>query len=75
MAGVFIPNMEIPKSCWECPLVKEDETMMDDFRHWCALNNDLCVDSYLHVRHIDCPMKDVATGIVMGIDLAHGKDM
>jgi len=26
MSGIYIPNMEMPNDCWDCPLIIEEES-------------------------------------------------
>ena len=50
--GVYIPNMEKPKSCWECRLMDGEAN---------CLVTDEGISSKQEGIHPDCPLIDIVT--------------
>ena len=50
--GVYMPNMKMPKSCWDCPL----DTPVCDL--WRSLR-DSAYEEMTKKRHDDCPLIEV----------------
>lgn len=51
MKGIFIPNFDMPRSCWVCPCMNEDG--------WCGANIKLWVKNCKDVRCDGCPLKEI----------------
>ncbi len=67
MSGIYIPGIEMPKSCDVCPFMKtNDDIMSDDYRYmYCDFPYmGEFVTDYEEARHPDCPL---------GGDRPHGR--
>lgn len=60
--GVYIKNMELPKSCDVCPFMKTNDSLScEDYRYmYCDFPNiGEFVTDYIASRHADCPLVEV----------------
>lgn len=48
--GIYLPNMEMPKSCWDCPLLNTSP---------CACKGYSTALEHTTNRHPDCPLVPV----------------
>ena len=70
--SLLIPNMDMPKDCWSCPMIKVD---LITKQRYCGKTLTDIKDSF--IRLSDCPLKKIPTphGRLIDADALSLKDI